>query len=157
MATLVSDPKSTTRSCVDVGVVHIFSFFRPDFTGEGINFEKIRPFISVNGPHNDVLGSAAAGARSSRRNHPYLEPNGARQVLRPSASQIERLLRSLWLISRHGRAWRSLISKAIVVCRAATLAKPRRCVEERFNLTITGQHRNSYASMARKGKTRDLG
>ena len=36
-------------------VLHIFSYFRPDFTGEGLYFEKIAPILSNRGILNSVL------------------------------------------------------------------------------------------------------
>ncbi len=38
-----------------VKVLHVFSFFRPDFTGEGVYFEKIRVHFDNSGIENDVL------------------------------------------------------------------------------------------------------
>lgn len=46
-----------------MNVLHIFTYFRPDFTGEGIYFEKIRRIFSSNGIGNSVLAIKTAEPR----------------------------------------------------------------------------------------------
>jgi glycosyltransferase involved in cell wall biosynthesis len=50
-------------------ILHIFSYFRPDFTGEGLYFEKIEPRLADHGVVNSVLVLATVekeAARSSK-------------------------------------------------------------------------------------------
>lgn len=41
-------------------VLHVFTFFRPDFTGEGIYLERLQPHLCAQGIHGGVLAVATA-------------------------------------------------------------------------------------------------
>lgn len=43
-------------------VLHVFTFFRPDFTGEGIYLERLQPHLCAQDIHGDVLAVATAAA-----------------------------------------------------------------------------------------------
>ncbi len=47
-------------------VLHVFSYFRPDFTGEGLYFEKIAPLLSRGGIVNSVLVLATVDKQKNR-------------------------------------------------------------------------------------------
>lgn len=49
-------------------VLHIFSYFRPDFTGEGLYFEKMAPILSTRGISNSVLVLATVNRRPDNAN-----------------------------------------------------------------------------------------
>ncbi len=46
-------------------VLHVFTFFRPDFTGEGIYLERLQPHLCAHHLHGDVLAVATAAGGAS--------------------------------------------------------------------------------------------
>jgi glycosyltransferase involved in cell wall biosynthesis len=47
-------------------ILHVFSYFRPDFTGEGLYFEKIEPILESQGIANSVLVLATVQSDAPR-------------------------------------------------------------------------------------------
>lgn len=39
-------------------VLHVFRYFRPDFTGEGIYLEKLAPLLAARGIRSDVIAAS---------------------------------------------------------------------------------------------------
>ena len=48
-------------------VLHVFQFFYPDFTGEGIYFQRLAPFLESEGIRNDVAVTVTEGSKRDER------------------------------------------------------------------------------------------
>jgi glycosyltransferase involved in cell wall biosynthesis len=55
--------------CDKLRVLHVFSYFRPDFTGEGLYFEKIAPILETQGIANSVLVLATVQINNAADSH----------------------------------------------------------------------------------------
>jgi teichuronic acid biosynthesis glycosyltransferase TuaC len=86
-------------------VLHVFRYFRPDFTGEGLYFEKIEPLLAKRGISNDVLVLAPAGGQSFREETPSHHDHPAQYIAR-SASSVAASAKLLWWAMRRSRQYR---------------------------------------------------
>lgn len=54
-------------------VLHVFLYFQPDFSGEGLYFEKLAPLLADNGVRSDVAVAASTSAAASRPAGPGID------------------------------------------------------------------------------------
>ena len=66
-ATAIAPPR--VKPARPIKVIHLFKYFRPDFTGDGLYLEKLIPILEQEGVHSDVAADVTRPSPTQTRAH----------------------------------------------------------------------------------------
>jgi teichuronic acid biosynthesis glycosyltransferase TuaC len=100
-----SQSRGRRQAARTLSVLHVFRYFRPDFTGEGLYFEKIVPLLSSGGVSNSVLVLTAAKAKAVKETSIATGALPIECLGQPGFGALAVSLSLFWWAIRHSRQY----------------------------------------------------